>query len=260
MTQNNLLIVWAVLLTLSLLGCFFFALPFLMGIVNIGNLAGLAASMLLLLSTLLRKPFGAWLQRRWQQRAGKITISAVGGVIAAGLLLCLVLSVMMTVAANRKPKQQPAAVIVLGCKVNGTQPSLMLSRRLNAAYDYLVAHPNVPVVVSGGQGSNEEISEAQCMADYLVAKGIASDRILLEEQSTSTAENLRFSETILAEQKIAGEYMLVTDAFHQYRAQYLAKEEGMTCYAVSAHTSWYLLPTYWVREWFGILHAWVFGA
>lgn len=259
MLQNSLLILWSVLLLAALLGCFFFALPFLAGIVNIGNIAGLAASILLLLCVLFRDPLGQWIRTIWQHKAGKIALSVVGCIIAVGLVLCLVLSVMMGAAANRKPKQEPAAVIVLGCKVNGTTPSLMLSRRLNAAYDYLTANPDVTVVVSGGQGSNEDISEAQCMAEYLVAKGIDENRILMEDQSTSTSENLRFSKAILEEQGIAGEYMLVTDGFHQYRAQYLAKEEGLTCYAVSAETSWYLLPTYWVREWFGILHAWVFG-
>lgn len=254
------MILWAVLLMIALLGVCIFALPFMARIVNIGNLFGLAASILLLLCILFRDPLWQWLQKLREHKAGKITLSVIGGVIAAGLLLCLVLSIMMGAAANRKPKQEPAAVIVLGCKVNGTQPSLMLSRRLNAAYDYLTANPDVPVLVSGGQGSNEDISEAQCMAEYLMEKGIAAERILLEDKSTSTSENLRFSKAILEEQGITGEYMLATDAFHQYRAQYLAKQEGMTCCAVSAETSWYLLPTYWVREWFGILHAWVFGA
>lgn len=259
MLQNSLLILWAVLLLAALLGCFFFALPFLAGIINIGNIAGLIASILLLLCVLLREPLGQWLHTLWQHKAGKITLSILGGIIAAGLLLCLVLSIMMGTAASRKPKQEPAAVIVLGCKVNGTQPSLMLSRRLNAAYVYLAAHPDVPVVVSGGQGSNEDISEAQCMAEYLIAKGIDENRILMEDKSTSTSENLRFSKALLEEKGIRGTLMLATDGFHQYRAQYLAKQEGLACYAVSAETSWYLLPTYWVREWFGILHAWVFG-
>ncbi len=253
------MILWAVLLMIALFGVCIFALPFAAKIVNIGNLFGLAVSLLVMMYVWLHVPLHQWLRTLWQHRGGKIALSAVGGIICAGVILCLVLSVMMTAAAHRKPGEEPAAVIVLGCKVNGTKPSLMLLERMQAAYAYLEAHPHVPVIVSGGKGSDEALSEAECMAEYLIAKGIAEDRVLLEVNSASTAENLQFSKVILEEQGIVGECMLVTDGFHQYRAQYLAKKENLCCYAVSADTPWYLLPTYWVREWFGILHAWVFG-
>lgn len=253
------MIVWAVLWMLALFGVCIFALPFAAKIVNIGNLFGLAVSLLLLIYAWLHNCIHRWMQHFWQYRSGKIALSAIGGIVCAGILLCLVLSVMMTAAAHRKPKEEPAVVIVLGCKVNGTKPSLMLLERMHATYEYLEAHPDIPVIVSGGKGSDEELSEAECMAEYLIAKGITEERILLEDRSASTAENLQFSKVILEEKGITGEYMLVTDGFHQYRAQYLAQKEGLSCYAVPADTAWYLLPTYWVREWFGILHAWVFG-
>lgn len=248
-----------VLITVGILGIACFLLPMPLGIVNIGNLAGLAASICLAAMGIWLKPFLALIQKLWRWKLGKSSLLVVGSILAAGLLLCLVLSVLMTVSANRKPEQQPAAIIVLGCKVNGTQPSLMLKERLEAACAYLQEHPDVLVVVSGGQGPNEGISEAACMAQYLIEHGIDERRIYQEDQSTSTSENLRFSKTMLVENGISGDIMLGTDAFHQYRAQYLAKQEGLTCYAVSAQTPCYLVPTYWVREWFGIVHAWVFG-
>ena len=136
----------------------------------------------------------------------------------------------------------------------------MLSRRIQAAYEKLEADPALIAVVSGGQGSNEDISEAQCMYNELTRMGIASERIILEPQSTSTSENLRFSKTLLDEHGITGSLYLATDGYHELRAQILAKKEGLpACAPASAYTSWYLLPTYWVREWFGLAHAFVFG-
>ena len=82
----------------------------------------------------------------------------------------------------------------------------------------------------------------------------------MEDQSESTSENLRFSKKILDEQGISGSVYLATDSYHEMRAQMLAKTEQLPpCYPVTPYTSWYLLPTYWVREWFGIAHAFVFG-
>ncbi len=247
------------LIAVGILGIGAFLLPMLRGITNIGNLSGLTLSIGITAIGIRLSTFLVFMQKLWSQKAGKISLLVIGSILAAGLLFCLGLSFMMIASANRKPVQQPAAMIVLGCKVNGTQPSLMLSRRLEAACAYLQEHPDVPVVVSGGQGANEGISEAACMAQYLIQHGIDEARIYQEDRSTSTSENLQFSKALLEERGISGDIMLATDAFHQYRAQYLAKKEELSCYAVSASTPFYLVPTYWVREWFGIVHAWVMG-
>lgn len=162
-------------------------------------------------------------------------------------------------AANKKPPEPPKAIIVLGCKVRGTVPSLMLFRRIQAAYDALQEYPDAIAIVSGGKGENENISEAECMENELVRMGISKERIIQENQSTSTSENLRFSKPILEEKGIDKNVLIVTDGYHELRAQYLAKIEQLPeCYGASAYTSFYLLPTYWVREWFGLAHAFVF--
>ena len=77
-----------------------------------------------------------------------------------------------------------ATVVVLGCKVNGRDPSLMLQRRLEAALPYIKDHPEVPCIVSGGQGNNEEISEAQAMKEWLIQYGVPESQIYLEDRST----------------------------------------------------------------------------
>ena len=93
-------------------------------------------------------------------------------------------------AANDKPESKNTTLIILGCKVKDGQPSQMLKRRLDTAYDYLIENPDVKVIVSGGKGTDEIISEAQCMHDYLTKKGISENRIIIESASTSTRENI----------------------------------------------------------------------
>jgi len=249
------------LLAVSLIGIALFAMPLAVHIVNIGNLFGLFASILLLCFTVWNGRISALLDAVWTKKAGRITLIVCGVLIAAGILYCLILSICMIHAANKKTQNPPQAIIVLGCKVNGTVPSLMLSRRIAAAYDVLQKNPELICVVSGGQGSNEAISEAECMKNELTKRGISEDRILTEEQSASTSENLRFSKAILENAGITGDVYLATDSYHQFRAQLLAKNEGYSaCYPVTPYTSWYLVPTYWVREWFGLTHAFFFGS
>ena len=90
-------------------------------------------------------------------------------------------------------------VIILGAGVNGTTPSLMLSSRLQAALDFIADKPDIPIICSGGQGPGEDISEADCMADWLIAHGVDESRIYREDRSTSTQENFAYSEEIMAE-------------------------------------------------------------
>lgn len=249
-----------VLLCIGLCGIILFLLPMFVNIINIGNAFGLVCSVLLTGFVIWNKQITGVLDAICQHTAGKVFLRLVGILILLGVLYCLVMSVLMIHAAYRKPKQQPQALIVLGCRVRGTAPSRMLARRIHAAYDAMQADPELIAVVSGGKGSNEDISEAQCMWNELTKMGIPASRILLEDKSTSTSENLRFSRDILAENGLNGNLLLVTDGYHELRAQILAKKEGLPqCDPASAYTSWYLVPTYWIREWFGLAHAFVFG-
>lgn len=130
----------------------------------------------------------------------------------------------------------------------------MLSERLEVAFEYLEDNPDVLCIVTGGQGENEDITEAKAMKDYLVNKGIDDFRILIEDKATSTVQNLEFSKKILDENNFGYNITIVTDGFHQYRASLIAKDLGLKPNALSAKTKPYLLPTYWVREWFGIAY------
>ncbi len=247
------------LIFLGAVGICFFLLPVAFGIVNIGNVFGFAVSLLLLCFAACSRSLADRLRNVNGHTAGRVTVGILTAVLLLGICWCAVLSGMMLLGAAKKPGGSPKAAVVLGCKVRGTVPSLMLSRRIEKAYEMLMQYPEMIAVVSGGQGSNEDISEAECMAVELKRRGIPAERIVREDKSTSTSENLRFSKALLEERGITGEILIVTDGFHERRAQLLAKYEGLPqTAAASAYTSWYLMPTYVVREWFGLTHAFVF--
>jgi len=149
-------------------------------------------------------------------------------------------------------------VVVLGCRVYGERASLSMVERLDAAYDYLVEHPQSVCVLSGGKGDGENITEAECMYRYLVNKGIDAARLYKEEASTTTRENLLFSKQLIEEQGLHPVIAIATSEYHEYRAGMIANALDIEWAAVPGKTAIWLFPTYYVRELYGILYEWVF--
>lgn len=139
-------------------------------------------------------------------------------------------------------------VLVLGCKVKNGFPSPMLQRRLDAAAQYLLENPDAACIVSGGQGSDENESEAAVMARSLEALGVERARIHLEERSTNTLENFRYSLKLLEEQGLSPQLVVVSDGYHQLRARLIAAKLGLESAAVSCATNPLLVPSYCARE------------
>lgn len=243
----------AVCLTAAVL----FMNTFSLGIKNIGNVFGLAVVCILFIYFAFNKPVSALLLKIWKVPAGKVFVSSVIIFFCLGFLLAAVLSVFMVKEMFNKP-DAPYPAVLLGCKVNSTSPSLMLNRRINAAYDYLTENDETVIIVSGGQGKGEDISEAECMKNALVSKGISPDRILMEDKSTDTFENLNFSKKILDENNLGNKAVIITDSFHQFRASLIAHDNDIETFSCNAHTPSYLILTYWVREWFGIIEQILF--
>ncbi len=167
---------------------------------------------------------------------------------------------MLYYAELDRPSPGACAVVVLGCKIDGDRPSLMLGRRLMAAKGYLDANPGTVAVLSGGFGEGLTLSEASVMRDYLVSRGVAPERLLLEERSTSTEENLRFSAEILRERGLDGEVVIATDGFHQLRSHLWAKRYGLDdVSAVSSATPLHLFAYYYFREFMGVTRYLLLG-
>ena len=181
------------------------------------------------------------------------------GCVAAGLALLVGLEVVIMNRGDSDMTPLPAdAVIVLGAGVNGTEPSLSLRTRLDAALGYLEAHPDIPAVLTGGTGYGEEISEAACMYDYLTEHGVEPERLILEDQAANTAENFARSKPLLeaegidpAEDTVA----VVTNDFHLARAELIAHRQGYGQVAgVPAELPWlHLSVNYYLREPFAVV-------
>ncbi len=117
----------------------------------------------------------------------------------------------------------PQIMVILGCQINPWGPSVLLRDRLDKALDYLEDHPDMTVVVSGGQGPDEHISEAQCMYDYLTEHGVDEEQILLEDRSSNTVENLRYTMGLLADEgyDTTADMVVVSNGFHLTRVRML---------------------------------------
>lgn len=190
----------------------------------------------------------------WLRRTKKRYIA----LIAAPLVLCLLLFAtgeiaILTGFSSDLPNGDADYIIILGAKVNpGNQPSLTLQKRIDAAFEYLSQHPRTVVIASGGQGADEPISEAQCIADELIKRGIAPDRILLENRSTDTAENIQYSRALIEDSPDIT-VLVVSNDFHCFRASAIARHHlEAEVGHLSADSVFFLLPHYMVREFAGL--------
>lgn len=150
-------------------------------------------------------------------------------------------------------------LILLGAGVNGTTPSLSLLDRLEAATEYLQSHPNCKVIVSGGQGTGEDITEAEAMENYLIKQNISIERIIQENQAKNTYENISFSYNIIKKETTDNPIIaVVSSEYHLYRAKYIANELGYTTYGIAAPTSNFLLKiNYFLREALAVIKMWI---
>ena len=174
--------------------------------------------------------------------------------VLAILALLLFLSVegMIFLRYSNTALNRADYVIVLGAQWKKSGPSYILQLRLDKTLEYLKDSPDTKIIVSGGQGSNEPISEAEGMKNYLVEKGIEPDRIILENKSTSTYENLLFSSEFL--DKSHDRVVIVTNNYHVFRAEKLAQKMGFeNVEGLAARSHLGLLPNNLLREFLAIL-------
>lgn len=179
-------------------------------------------------------------------------------------LIAIVIPVIFIAGGTDNVDYKEDAIIVLGAAVRGEQITTALQKRLNAAIEYYEENPDVIIVVTGGQGPQEDITEALAMERYLMANGIPQDNIIKEEKATSTYENFKYSKELLddyfAEQgKTDYKLAYVTDDYHIYRAGQLAKIVGLGkmthCHSNTDKTI--ILPS-GLRECMAIVKLWIF--
>lgn len=157
-----------------------------------------------------------------------------------------------------RPDNDCEFVIVLGAQIRGTRVTKSLAKRLDAAYEYYRENPDVTIIVSGGRGRGEDVTEAEAMADYLEDKGVPSEKILKEDKSTDTNENILYSSELIKNKN--AKVAIATSNFHIFRAIHIAKAKGLVNVSgIPAGSDEILFINYCVREAVGIAKDWAFG-
>lgn len=185
-----------------------------------------------------------------------LKVTAVSGFYAAVILFVVVEGLIFSMYSGNA---QPGAdyLIVLGAQWKKSGPSEVLRRRLDSAVDYLKENPDTLAVVSGGKGSDEVIAEAEGMRQYLINAGIAGERILTEDRSTNTRENLAFSAGLIDKEN--GRTVIVTNNFHVFRAVKIADKQGYRAEGLAAGSVAWMAPNNLLREFLGVLKDFCMG-
>ncbi len=225
----------------------FFVIPFLFGVHGLGNITGTIVCILLFIwACILRKEY----------QVPKWISYSVRSLFIILLVMTIVITGFMTTGFT--PKGQPTqTIVVLGCGIEDGKPSRPLLERLQTAYTYMMENESSVAILTGGQGSDEEISEAEGMYRWLVEQGINENRLIKEDQSISTVENIALTKAIMEEKEMDMHITLVTNEFHMYRASQLAKEQEFIVSTLPAYSAWYLFPTHYVRELYAIVAYWI---
>lgn len=197
---------------------------------------------------------GAWIIA-WRRKSFTIRQLAVFRLLllvaVLGLVFCMTLVGLIWKDGRTGTMVKSDYLLILGARVYGDHVSLSLRDRLDKGLDYLQAFPDAKAIVSGGQGPGEHLSEAEAMKKYLMERGVASDKIVIEDQSTDTSENMRFSRKKLEELGVdasKASITLVTNDFHMLRSKMLAKRAGLQVSALPARTPEYTIPKAYTRE------------
>lgn len=181
-----------------------------------------------------------------------------GAVTGAVVMLFIVLEICIITSMNQKPQSNCDYIIVLGCQIRGDRITKSLKKRLDAAYDYAVSNPDTEIIVSGGQGQGENKTEALAMYEYLCEKNIAPERIIMEDKSTDTNENMLYSIRYIDDKNAS--VGIVTNNFHIFRAKLLARGKGLkNICGIPASSDKVLFVNYMVREAIGIVKDFVYG-
>lgn len=200
--------------------------------------------------------------RKKSLTTAKVLHLILTALVCIGVTAAAVTEALVVRASHGEPRKSSEYIVVLGAGLHGKIPSRSLQQRILAAEKYLKAHPDTVCIVSGGQGPGEDMTEAQCMKERLTALGISADRIWVEDKSTSTEENLRFSLKLIEEKtgvrpRTVG---IISSEYHLFRAGLYAQSCGVESFGIPAETDILTLRiNYYLREIGGVWYYLLFG-
>ena len=197
-------------------------------------------------------------QEKWMKALPGWLKAAAAIIAAVCLLVFVVVEGMILSQFGARAADGADYCLILGAQMKNHGPSDVLRRRLDVAIEYLEENPETTVIVSGGQGANEPVTEAQGMYEYLVERGIAAERIIQEDASGNTRENLQYSSAFL--DMTRDSVVVVTNNFHVFRATGIARKMGYENVSGLAADSYPLMvPNNLLREFFGVIKELLVG-
>lgn len=256
--ENTVTIVRDIEVLVGLTMTMFFLCNIGMRYINIGSLTGVLVFGLLLAHGLKPEWFASISENLKRHPFGRSVRKHILIVCFVILILAVVTTGFMIAGIPAGPDETDRTIIILGSGVNedGT-PTDVTKSRADAALNYIKEHPESPIIASGGLYTSDRITEAESIKQYLINQSIDANRIDVETESTSTAENLRYTTALIQKEGFSERVVISTSDFHSYRAGLFARRNHLDHQAITAATPWYILPTCWMREMYGILDAWI---
>lgn len=234
-----------------------FIITFFRNILNVGNIAGTAICG----CVFIRCVFNSYFIHLKEICLNRTFTKFIWRFAQTGIIAFAVYAVICTafmIYFSSVTPDEKSTVITLGALVHkDNTPSASLMGRINGTYEYLIENPDAKAVLSGGKGDNEGESEADCMYQELIKKGIDKDRLLIEDKSVNTESNMKNSYEIIKANDLPENIAISTDRYHQLRARIIAKKQGIdsgigAVNAKSTNGTFFIAPAFYVREWFAI--------
>lgn len=233
-----------------------FILPAFFRIFKAGNILGVALCLILLYRTAFSSVYNQMDSALLSQPVTKVLWIIAKTAFFMFLIYAAAVSICMIIAMKIKPADDATAVI-LGAQVKPWGASRLLKQRIYAAEKYLNGHPRVKAVASGGKGENEPMSEAECIREFMIKDGIEPERIIVENRSVNTEQNLLYSLSVIKEEDLGGCIAIISDSYHQLRARIVAYKIDRdirvgACNTENTKFGYFVYPSYFVREWIAI--------
>lgn len=210
---------------------------------KVTNLLSLIFAVLLCAYLAIWPQVGTWMKNTLGMMIYEIVSFSV--VYSFALMSAYVFSAIFNLIHLRKNRNADY-IVILGAGIIGTNVTPLLAARIEKGMELLNANPDALLIMSGGQGPGEDIPEGEAMASYAIEKGIVAEKIIKETKSVSTQENLRFSRQLM--EKENPRIIVVTTAYHVFRALLHARQQGMKCVGYGSKTKWYFTLNALLRE------------
>lgn len=253
MNSNSKRWLYYILILIGVLGVLDAALTSIYTGMNVGTLFPGAAGGITIIYVYIK----LWIRMGQPVIQSLLVRKLVCTLVILGILYFVFAEVLIAYNSSSQEDVEASYLIILGAGLHGSEVPPTLQERLLKGIEYLEKHPDTKVIVSGGQGFGEDITEGEAMERYLISKGIDAGRIIKEDKATSTMENFVFSKEILkkAEGKDITRIVVITSDFHMLRAKMLARRAGFEPYGITCSTPVSVVVNNHIREYFALIKS-----